>query len=85
MEYKFKEKWDENTNIYWWKECRIEHNKVIERYNNWQIEDDFDVDKSKKVLALIEYGKQTYGSRDGGSGYYDELEEMEFFVNSKIK
>jgi hypothetical protein len=31
-------------------------------------------------LAKIEYGKQTIGSQDGGSGYWDELDEMEQFV-----
>jgi hypothetical protein len=35
MEYKFKQKWDENTNISWWKTSRIELNKIIESYNDW--------------------------------------------------
>ena len=84
MEYKFVKKWDENTNIDWWKECRIELNKIIDIYNTWQMEDDFDKDKSKLVLAKIEYGKQTIGSKDGGSGYWDELDEMEKFVKENI-
>jgi len=84
MEYKFVKKWDEDTNITWWKECRIELNKIIECYNTWQMEDDFDIEKSKLVLAKIEYGKQTIGSRDGGSGYMEELEKMEEFVKSVI-
>lgn len=46
------------------------------------MEDDFDKEKKKFVLSKIEYGKQTIGSRDGGSGYWDELDEMEKFVNS---
>lgn len=48
------------------------------------MEDDFDIEKSKLVLAKIEYGKQTIGSRDGGSGYMEELEKMEEFVKSVI-
>lgn len=84
MEYKFKEKWDENVTISWWKTSRIELNKIIDEYNNWQIQDDFDKDKSKKVLAKIEYGKQTIGSQDGGSGYWEELDEMEQFVRECI-
>jgi hypothetical protein len=49
MEYKFKKKWDENTDISWWKTSRIELNKIIDEYNNWQIQDDFDKDKSRLV------------------------------------
>ncbi len=84
MEYKFKNKWDETTSIDWWGECRKELNKIIDCYNTWQMEDDFDKEKAKLVLAKIEFGKQTIGSRDGGSGYWDELDEMEKFVKSCI-
>jgi hypothetical protein len=79
MNYYFKQKWDENVPIEWWKECRIELNKIIDVYNYWQIEG-FSRDKAIQVLAFIEYGKQTIGSRDGGSGYLEELEDMERFV-----
>lgn len=76
--YKFKQKWDENTDITWWKTCRIELNNIIEAYNNWQMEDDFDKDKSKLLLAKIEYGKQTIGSRDGIiDRYIEELNGLE--------
>jgi hypothetical protein len=84
MEYKFKQKWDENTDISWWKTSRIELNKIIEVYNKWQIDDDFDKDKARLVLANIEYGKQTIGSQDGGNGYWDELDEMETFVRECV-
>ena len=84
MEYKFKDTWNEDTDIPWQKECRGKLNKIIEVYNNWQIDYDVDKEKSKVVLAKIEYGKQTIGSRDGGSGYRDELDEMEEFVKSRI-
>lgn len=84
MQYKFVSKWDEDTEINWQKESRIKLNKIIDAYNDWQKEDDFDKDKSKKVLAKIEYGKQTFGATDGGSGYWAELDEMEKFVKSCI-
>jgi hypothetical protein len=32
---------DENTSISWWKTSRIELNKIIESYNDWQITDNF--------------------------------------------
>jgi hypothetical protein len=84
MEYKFKEKWDENTGIGWWDECRKEINKIIDCYNTWQMEGNFSREDARLVLAKIEYSKQTIGSRDGGSGYLVELIEMECFVKSKI-
>ena len=84
MKYYFKNKWDENTDISWWKTSRIELNKIIEHFNNWQKDDNFDVEKSKLLLANIEYGKQTIGSQDGGSGYLEELLDMENFVNKII-
>lgn len=83
MEYKFKKKWDENTNIDWWKTSRMELNKIIETYNNWQMEG-FDENTANIVLSKIEHGKQTIGSIDGGSGYWDELHEMETFVRECV-
>ena len=68
------------TLISWWRTSRIELNKIIDAYNNWQMEDDFNKDKSKLLLSKIEYGKQTIGSQDGGNGYWRELDEMEKFV-----
>ncbi len=84
MECKFKSKWDETSPIGWWNECRKELNKIIDCYNTWQMEHNFSEEKSKEVLVKIEYGKQTIGSRDGGSGYWDELDEMEQFVKSNV-
>lgn len=80
IKYKFQNKWDENTSITWWNECRSELNKIIDFYNQWQIEG-FPDDQTTKLRALIEYSKQTIGSRDGGSGYMETLVEMEDFVN----
>lgn len=84
MEYKFKNKWDEDTPINRWKKSRIELNKIIDVYNDWQIHDNFNKEKSITVLAMIEYGKQTIGSQDGGSGYWDELDDMEQFIKQCI-
>lgn len=80
--YRFVQRWDDNTSIVWWNECRKELNKIIDVYNEWQIEHDFDAERSRFVLAKIEYGKQTIGARDGGGGYFDALDEMEKFVIS---
>jgi hypothetical protein len=82
-EYKFVTKWDENTNIDWQRESRIELNNIIDFYNQWQI-CGFNQNKIESLLAKIEYGKQTIGNQDGGSAYLEELEEMEEFVKSKI-
>jgi hypothetical protein len=82
--YKFVQKWDEDVEISWWKESRIELNKIIEAYNNWQIYGNCDIEGSRVILAMIEYGKQTIGSQDGGSGYWSELDGMEKFVKECI-
>ena len=79
MNYYFKQKWSEDVPIDWWRQSRIELNKIIDIYNYWQI-GGFSRDEAKKVLSYIEYGKQTIGSKDGGSGYLEELEDMEQFV-----
>lgn len=81
--YLFLEEWDENTEINWWNESRKKLNKIIRDFNQWQI-NGFDGGKMMKLLAKIEYGKQTIGSIDGGSGYMEELEKMETFVKSHI-
>jgi len=83
--YRFVDYWDEDTNISWQKESRKRLNEAITLYNDWQIEHDFDPEKSVKVLAKIEYGKQTYGNIDGGSGYLEELEKMESFVKDYLE
>jgi hypothetical protein len=84
MKYKFLKKWNEDTSITWQKNSRIELNYIIDHYNKWQMEDDFDSKQGKLLLAKIIYGKQTIGSLDGGSGYMDELNQMEEFVNNNI-
>lgn len=83
MKYSFKKRWDENTNIDWWKESRIQLNKIIDEYNYWQI-DGFNIERGMDVLAKIKHGKETIGSQDGGSGYMEELEEMEKSIKDCI-
>jgi hypothetical protein len=75
----FLEKWNENTDIDWWNDCRKELNIIIQTFNDWQLEG-FNYGDYIKLIALIEYGKQTIGERDGRSGYMEKLEEMEQFV-----
>lgn len=77
--YNFKKPWSENTSIDWWRESRIELNKAIHLYNNWQIKG-YCEQKAHILLATIELGKQTYGAQDGGEEYLRELLEMETFV-----
>jgi hypothetical protein len=80
----FLEEWSETTGINWWNEGRKKLNKIIRKFNKWQRVHDFDPEKSRKLLSRIEEGKQTIGAKDGGSGYLEELEKMESFVNQNI-
>lgn len=57
-------------------------NKIIKKFNNWQIEG-FDYNDVKKVLGHIEYAKQTL-DKDGGEYWHIELDKMETFIKSKI-
>lgn len=84
MTHKFKNKWDLPTGISWQDESRRELNKIIDAYNNWQIEEVFGELEAKILLSKIELGKQTIGSQDGGSVYWDELDEMEQFVRKNM-
>jgi len=81
---KFIDYWDENTEIGWWDDCRKRLNKVIRRFNKWQVEKGFDNQYGYKVLRHIEAEKQGIGARDGGSGYLEVLEEMEQFVKDNL-
>jgi hypothetical protein len=78
------EPWDENTNIDWQRKCRKRLNKVISKFNKWQVEKNFDVYYGMKVLRHIEAEKQGVGSRDGGSGYLEVLLDMEQFVKDNL-
>ena len=82
--FKFIEKWDVPSGIDWWDECRKELNEIIDDYNQWQI-NEFDADIGKNIMAKIEYGRQTFGKRDGGSSYLEELDNMLGFVKSVLR
>jgi len=71
------EEWATDTEIDWWNDCRKKMNKVIRKYNKWQMKKDFDAAYGTKLLVLVRHGKDTIGSRDGGSGYLEELDKME--------
>lgn len=79
-QYKFITPWPETTNIGWQINGRRSLNKVIDAFNQWQIDGFGD---ATTLLALIEHGKQTYAAQDGGSGYMDELETMLHFINQR--
>ena len=76
------EEWPTNTRIAWWNDCRKKLNKVIRKYNKWQLKRDFDVAYGTELLALVRHGKNTIGSRDGGGGYKEELVRMEMHILS---
>ena len=80
--YRFKKHF--NSVIDWQVNHNIEINKIIDLYNNWQIEDDFDKNKIKYLLAKIEFGKQIIGKPLGSESYYNELVSMEEFVKQFI-
>ncbi|MFW6246803.1 MAG: hypothetical protein ACOC22_01325 [bacterium] len=80
-EYRFVRKWDiANDDVNWIRESRTELNKIIEEYNQWQINGFHSGDDGRRLLALIEYGKQIIGTQGGGESYMDELLGMENFV-----
>ena len=80
MEIKLIEQWDEDTNITWWRKSRKKLNKIIRKFNKWQIKHKFDTERADIVLAYIELGIKTIGSQDGGGGYLQELEKMKLHV-----
>ena len=75
VDYEFEEKWNIDTPIEWWNECRTELNKIIDVYNQWQL-DGFKEEEKQHLVANITFGMQTIGQRDGGSGYLETLEKM---------
>jgi hypothetical protein len=78
-EYRFVEEWDTNSPIGWWNEGRTKLNEIIKPYNQWQI-DGFNKQEIPKLRAQIIYGLQTFATRDGGSEWARELQEMLEFV-----
>lgn len=82
-EYRFVEEWATNTPIDWWNAGRAKLNPIIQTYNKWQI-DGFCPEAAVKLRAQIICGQQTFASRDGGSGWHDELSGMLAFVEQHI-
>ena len=82
--FKFVSEWPTNTSIEWWNKGRAQLNEVIEVYNQWQIKG-FDPDEGAKVRAKIILGMQTFGRRDGGNGWLDELTGMLEFVETHLE
>jgi len=80
LSFQLLEEWPTNTQIGWWNVSRGKLNKVIRKYNKWQLKKDFEVAYGIRLLAVIRHAKDTFGSQDGGGGYLEELVKMESFV-----
>jgi hypothetical protein len=80
-EFHFVEEWATDTPIDWWNAGRIQLNKVIRAFNEWQVEG-CDIKEARKLRAKIILGMQTFGRRDGGSAWLDELTGMHAFVEA---
>lgn len=79
----FEKLWSLDTPINWQLESRKVLNKIIKSYNKY-LTNHRPYEKKEKLLLKIEYGKQTIGSIDGGSGYLETLERMERNVNGLL-
>lgn len=82
--YQFVEEWDEDaTEIVWQKKGRRRLNEIIQKYNAWQ-RAGFP-DKDQELLeAEIEFGLQTFATKDGGEAWADELRKMRDFVKNRL-
>lgn len=79
------EEWNENVGISWWKESRIQLNKVIRKYNKWVDKHTENKVKTAKLLTKIEkHLKMDYCNQDGGSGYKEELLNIQSIVKSRM-
>lgn len=81
---KFVDRWPTDSTVEWRKEGRAGLNKVIDEYNDWQVEGCENA-RGQRLLRLIEKGKQTFGDRDGGGGWLEELLDMETYVKAVIR
>jgi|TARA_R110000850_G_scaffold41334_5_gene105934 hypothetical protein len=79
------DEWNENVSIGWWKESRIQLNKVIGKYNKWVDKHSSDKVKTVKLLSKIEkHLEMDYCNKDGGSGYKDELMNIQDIVKRNM-
>ena len=77
--------WDENVSISWWKEGRINLNKVIRKYNKWIDLYQKDIIKTAKLLSKIDqHLLMDYSNQVGGSGYKKELLKMKLIVQKAL-
>lgn len=81
-----RDEWNENICIDWWKEGRKKLNKVIRKYNDWIDEGTDSLTKTAKLLEKIKKNlKMDYCNHDGGSGYWEELNDMKIVVKERLK
>lgn len=76
---KYFAEWSEETPIGWWREGRKKLNVIIRMVNDWTL-DGKPVGEKEKILRYIDMGIQTFGAKDGGSAWRDELLAMQDYV-----
>lgn len=72
--------WDEDTDIPWRANGRKRLNAIIREFNGWQRQlgmGDESTEKPRLIMVLIVEARQTWASRDGGSGWLEELAKMD--------
>ncbi len=80
------EEWNERVGIDWWKEGRIQLNKVIRKYNKWVDKHTENKVKTAKLLYKIdEHLEMHYCNQSGGSGWKEELLNMKSVVKNKMQ
>jgi hypothetical protein len=65
-------RYNEDTNIKWWKECRIIANKAIDKFNHWQLGDE----KITARDAFIQFGLSYIDLKDESVSYADTFDVM---------
>lgn len=76
----FIDEWDEDTDIPWRANGRKRLNVIIREFNGWQRQlgmGDEVTEKPRLIRVLIVEARQTWASRDGGSGWLEELAKMD--------
>jgi hypothetical protein len=84
MEYKFLKKWDIPNDLpQHLIESRRALNGIIQDYNDWQIDWDFDMDMTRKLLARLEWFGQVYD--ESGDLLLEDAHVMKSFIIRKIE
>ncbi len=81
MADKYWSEWAENTDIVWWNVGRKQLNRVIRMVNAWTLAGKPE-HKAELLLRHIDMGLQTFASRDGGSEWAKELQEMADYIKA---